>query len=292
MRCSISVVTAAILLCTSFVHAGGTDRGRMSMKAKPVSYHRYGGGGVPCGCEVRGCEVRGCEVRGCDSRDCAGPICQTSCSPTCCPRLLPAIFNQIDCLLEHLFCDPCNIPTCRPRAYHPSACCTDIWMDYAPRCGCNGGGSDINWNPQNTTDPFVDDELKAPPQPPKDVPAPKEARMKKTAPKSRPVEYRQPRPASKTALVEPVRLSEEVSDENVAKVAAVSMTKSAPESTKAEPLHFSDEPSEVTNVAAVPSAPRQKLVEPKLLDVNRSVQPVKHETSARRVIPKNPLRDE
>ena len=100
----------------------------------------------------------------------SAPTCQTSCASTstpCCPRLIPLLLNKVDCAIQRLMYDPCNVPCARPRpARH--VCCDCAWSSYSGKCGCDAGCA-TSWPTPSHNDPFQDDSLEVPPAPLKDA---------------------------------------------------------------------------------------------------------------------------
>ncbi len=239
MRCSFCAVAAAILLSISTVFAGGAAANHLAFRNSSASHMRAAS--IGCSCET--CDS---PVTTCDSA--CGSTCGT-CRPAC-PRILPMLVSGLDCMLQRLYYNPCNVPCCRPNPCR-STCCTDIWQGYSSRSGCDSGctgtwHSTTPMTPMNPTNPFKDDDIQLPPAVPKDL------GIKRPTPKMQPVQHRKPKyDSAPTPAVPPVKVAEAV-----------------------EPIQ---------------SVPRPAVV-PRRSD--RPVQQVKHETPAKRFIPKNPLRNE
>lgn len=261
MRQSVRLVLTAAMVLAAAAQSQAAEAYRTSFRGAGLNVGRGG-----CGCETRGCDARpscgcatapscGCEVA-CDSG------CGT-CKP-CCPRILPAIVNGIDCVLTNLLGNPCNVPCPRPTCGR-ATCCSDAWSGYSGGCGCGGGGSlapmpmpsTDHWTPAPRQkvaptppaegDPFKDDELNMPPTPPKETRAPRAPGRHSGLSTHRYSPAPQPlaRPITSLSQGRPTP--------------AVRVTEVSPQ--------------------------------PKVARVSRAVKPIAHEEDAARDVPRNPLRD-
>lgn len=179
MRSSTVALLAAFQLFTSVVMAGGPGLTRTA----------YRGGATPvqsassCDCGAPAASSCGCAA--------APVVADPCCKPRCCVPVLPAIVGALDSTLHRIFSNPCNPPCCRPaRPCRPS--CATVWNGYQPSCGCDSGAP--NWSPHNEN-PFIEDELHAPPA------APKDAAAHRYKPKAQAVHHHK---APRTAAVAPL----------------------------------------------------------------------------------------
>jgi hypothetical protein len=249
-------------------HLRGMSSGCNSCFSDEIHYESFGDSGCHAGCESR-CDTHwGILGTGCGTADCSCDACKAP--------LLPSLISGLDCLVQRLYYDPCNMPCPRPRCGPRN--CMDIWFGYNAGCGCSSFEPEMeNWpstpptkSPRipapipspAPTDPFKDDELQSPPSVPADL------GVKRTSPKLQPVKHRRPKYSAEPLVVAPVKIAEVV--EMPRKPEPVTVKKVADAPAAAEPM---------TDPAPQPTRAVSK------------VKQVRHEAPSK-VIPKNPLRDE